>query len=81
MMQIDLVGPFQSPVCKYVLSEIDVFSKYLFEVTLTSAHAGTVAKALVTSFVPELIHELSKLLKIQLEHASLKQPQTIGVVE
>ena len=27
MMQIDLVGPFQSPIYKYVLSGIDVFSK------------------------------------------------------
>ena len=99
MMQIDLVGPVQSPVYKYVLSGIDVFSKYLFAVPLTSAHAGTVAKALVsivfqhsyiptkilsdlgTSFVAELIHELSKLLEIQLEHASLKHPQTIRVVE
>ena len=99
MMQIDLVGPFQSPVSKYVLSGADVFSKYLFAVPLTSAHAGTVAKALVstffqhsyiptkilsdlgTSFVAQLIHELSKLLEIQLEHASLKHPQTIGVVE
>ena len=99
MMQIDLVGPFQSPVYKYVLSGIDVFSKYLFAVPLTSAHAGTVAKALVsiffqhsyiptkilsdlgTSFVAELIHELSKLLEILLEHASLKLLQTIGVVE
>ena len=99
MLQIDLVGPFQSPVYKYVLSGIYVFSKYLFAIPLTSAHAGTVAKALVsiffqhsyiptkilsdlgTSFVAELIHELSKLLEIQLEHASLKHPQTIGVVE
>ena len=99
MMQIDLVGPFQSPVYKYVLSGIDVFSKYQFAVPLTSAHAGTVAKALVsiffqhsynptkilsdfgTSFVAELIHELSKFLEIQLKHASLKHPQTIGVVE
>ena len=34
-----------------------------------------------TSFVAELVHELSRLLEIQLEHASLKHPQTIGVVE
>ena len=96
MMQIDLVGPFQLPVYKYVLSGIDIFSKYLFAVPLTSAHEGTVAKALVsiffqhsyiptkilsdlgTSFVAELIHELSKVLEIQLEHASLKRPRTIG---
>ena len=50
MMPINLVGPFQSPVYKYVLSGIDVFSKYLFAVPLTSAHAGTVAKALVSIF-------------------------------
>ena len=92
MMQLDLVGPFQSPVYKRLLSGIDVFSKHLFAVPLTSAHAGTVAKALVsilfqhsyfptkilsdlgTSFVAELIHELSKLLEIQLTHASLKHP-------
>ena len=34
-----------------------------------------------TSFVAELIHELAKLIEIQLEHVSLKHPQTIGVVE
>ena len=50
MMQIDLVGPFHSPVYKYVLSRMDVFSKYLFAVPSTSAHAGTVAKALVSIF-------------------------------
>ena len=82
-----------------MLSGIDVFSKYLFAVPVTSAHAGTVAKDLVsiffqhsyiptknfsdlgTSFIAELIHELSKLLEIQLKHASLKHPQTIGVFE
>ena len=34
-----------------------------------------------TSFVSELFHELTKLIEIQLEHASLKHPQTVGVVE
>ena len=50
MMQIDLVGPFHSPIYKYALFGIDVFSKYLFAVPLTSAHAGLVAKALVSIF-------------------------------
>ena len=50
LMQNDLVGPFRSPIYKYVLSGIDVFSKYLSGVPLTSAHAGTVAKALVSIF-------------------------------
>ena len=34
-----------------------------------------------TSFVAELIHEILKFLEIKLEDASLKHPQTIGVVE
>ena len=98
-MQLDLVGPFQTPVCNIVLSVKEVFSKYLFSDRSTSAHAGRAAKALVsiffqhnynptkilfdlgTSFVAEIFHELSKLVEIQLEHASLKHPQTIGVVE
>ena len=50
MMQIDLVGPFQSPIYKYVLSGVDVFSNYLFAIPLTSVLAGTIAKALVSIF-------------------------------
>ena len=34
-----------------------------------------------TSFVSELLHELTKLLEFHLEHARLKHPQTVGVVE
>ena len=34
-----------------------------------------------TQFVSELLHELTKLLEIKISHASLKHPQTIGVVE
>ena len=34
-----------------------------------------------TAFVSELLHELTKLLGIQLERASSKHPQTVGVVE
>ena len=34
-----------------------------------------------TSFVAKLLHELTDLLEIKLKHASLKHPQTIGVVE
>ena len=98
-MEIDLVGPFQSHIYTYVLSGIDVFSKYLIAIPLTSANAGTIAKALVsiffqhsyiptnilsdfgTSFVAKLLHELTNLLEIKLQHASLSHPQTIGVVE
>ena len=86
-MQIDLVGPFQSRINKHVLSGIDVFSKYLFAMPLTS---GTIGKALVSiffqhsyipktilselgrSFVEKLLHELTNLLEIELQHASSK---------
>ena len=34
-----------------------------------------------TSFVSELFYEKSTLLKIHVEHASLKHPLTAGVVE
>ena len=98
-LQIDLVGPLTSPVRRYVLTAIDVFTKYLFAVPLTNVRADTIARGLTsiffrhsylpktilsdlgTSFVSELLHELTKLLEIQLEHASLKHPQTVGVVE
>ena len=81
MMQIDLVGPFKSSIYKNVLSGVDVFSKYLFAIPLTSAHAGITAKALIsmffqrsyipktilldlgTSFVANLLHELTNLLE------------------
>ena len=98
-LQIDLVGPLKSLVHRYVLTAIDVFTKYLFAVPLTNVRADTIARELTsiffrhrflpktilsdlgTSFVSELLHELTKLLEIQLEHASLKHPQTVGVVE
>ena len=41
----------------------------------------TILSDLGTSFVSEFLHELTKLLEIQLEHAKLKHPQTVGVVE
>ena len=99
MLQIDLVGPLQSPLYRYVLTGIDVFTKYLFAVPLTNGRSETVARELAsiffrhsylpktilsdlgTTFVSELMHELTKLLEIKLEHASLKHPQTVGVVE
>ena len=98
-LQIDLVGPLKSPVHRYVLTAIDVFTKCLFAVPLTNVRADTIARELTsiffrhsylpktilsdlgTSFVSELLHELTKLLEVQLEHASLKHPQTVGVVE
>ena len=98
-LQIDIVGPFPSPVYKYALSAIDVFSKYFFAVPLTRISAVSIAKTLAdiffrhsyipekilsdlgTGFTSKLFHELTKLLDIELQHASLKHPQTVGVVE
>ena len=50
MMQIDLVGPFRSPIYNYTLSGIDVLWECLFAVPLTSEHAGSVARTLVSIF-------------------------------
>ena len=98
-LQIDLVGTLKSPVHRFVLTAIDVFTKYLFAVPLTNVRADTIMREftsiffqisylpktipsdLGTSFVSELLLELTKLLEIHLEHASLKHPKTVGVVE
>ena len=97
--QIDLVGPLKSPVHRYVLTAIDVFTQYLFAVPLTNVSADTIARELMsiffrhsylpkpifsdlrTFFVSELLYELTKLDEIQLDQTSLKNPQTVGVVE
>ena len=60
MLQIDLVGPLKSSQYKYVLSGIDVFTKYLFAVPLTNGYADTVARELVNvffqhSYIPQTI--------------------------
>ena len=99
MMQIDLVGHFNSPVYKYAPTAFDVFAKYLFAVPLSSIRAENIAKAFLsfflkhsyiprtiladigTGFSSKILHELTKLLEIRLKHASLKHPQTIGVIE
>ena len=99
ILQIDFMGAYPTTPYKYVLTAIDVFSKYLLAVPLTTVSASTVASALVcimfnhsyipkevmsglgTHFVSELLHELTQLLEIKISHASLKHPQTIGVVE
>ena len=45
MMQINLLGPLQLPICNmYALTRADAFSKYLFAVPLTNASADTVAR-------------------------------------
>ena len=46
-MQTDLVGQFSGSMYPYALSGIDIVTKYLFAVPLTSPSAAAVAKALV----------------------------------
>ena len=41
----------------------------------------TIPSALGTSIVFELLHEITKLLEIQLEHANLNHSKKVGVVE
>ena len=41
----------------------------------------TIPNEFGTHFVSEILEELSQLLEIKIQHASLKHPQTIGVVE
>ena len=60
MLQIDLLGPLKSSHYKYVLSGIDVFTKYLFAVPLTNGYADTVVRKLVKvffqhSYIPQTI--------------------------
>ena len=53
-MQIDIVGPLKSPVYKFVLTGIDVFSKYLFAAPMTNASVDTVARELTKTFFTQL---------------------------
>ena len=49
-LQIDIVGHFQSPHYLYVLTAIDVFTKYLFAAPLTNVRANTIARELTAIF-------------------------------
>ena len=89
-LQIDLIGPFQSPSYRYVLTGIDVFTKYLFPVPFTSPSAEasalvniffrhsylpeTILTDLGTNFTPRLFHEFAVLLEIRRNDATLKHP-------
>ena len=99
LFEIDLVGKMPGSQFKFVLTGIDVFTRYLFALPLRSADAESVAKALTsiffrhaylpkiiltdlgTVFTANLIRNLTKMLGIQLKHATLKHPQTIGLLE
>ena len=100
MLKIDIVGPLpKSGGFSYILTGIDVFTKYIFAQPLTSISAKTVCKYLMqwlmrhsyipslvltdqgTQFTSKILKELSTLREFQLELATLKHAQTIGVDE
>ena len=99
-MQIDIVGQLpNSAGYKYILTAIDVFSRYLFAVPMKTQSAEETARALggiflAHSYIPEtivtdqgsnftskMIKELTDLLEVNLKHATVKHPQTVGTVE
>ena len=73
-MQIDIVGPLKSPVDNFVLTGIDVFSKYLFAAPMTNASADTVARELTKmlfthSYVPKrILSDLGSVFTSKLIH-------------
>ena len=49
-LQIDPVGPLKSPVHRYVLTGMDVFTNYFFAVPLTNVTADSFARELMSIF-------------------------------
>ena len=99
-LQIDIVGQLpDSAGYRYILTAIDVFSRYLFAIPLRQQSAEATARALVgiflshsylpttiitdqgSNFTSAMMKELTDLLEIQLKHATVKHPQTVGTVE
>ena len=75
MMQIDIAGPFRgSSPYKFVLTGIDVFSKYLFATPLISANAQKIAQELTSiffkhSYIPKtIVSDLGTNLVAELMH-------------
>ena len=70
---VHLTSPNAAAVAKALVSTLVFFQQsYILETFLTDR---------ATSFVADLIYELSRSLDIKLIHASLKHQQTVGVVE
>ena len=78
LLQIDIVGPLPSTLYKYVLTGIDVFSKYLFAVPLTRITATVIATELTKiffqhSYIPHtIISDLGTNLVAELMHELAK---------
>ena len=78
LMQIDILGPFPSSPYKYAVTTIDVFTKFLFAVPLTTISALSVATALVPfmfqhSYIPqEILSDLGTRVVSDLFHELMK---------
>ena len=100
MLQIDIVGQLaKSGGYSYILTVMDVFSKYMYAQPLTSTSAETVCKFVMqwfmrhsyiplviltdqgSQFTSRMLEELSTLLEIEIEHATVKHAQRIGALE
>ena len=97
MMQIDLVeqkGPFYKFVLsgndvftKYLFEipltngSADTVARELVKIFFQHSYLPSTIVIDTGNFTSKLLAELTKLLEVKLKHATLKQPQTIGVVE
>ena len=96
MLQVDIVGKmYPSGGYTHILTTTDVFSRYLFSSPLRNAETEQVARAhfklfMHRSYLPSkilydlgtaMMRQLCALLEIQLQYATMKHPQTIGVLE
>ena len=78
LLQLDIVGPLPSTLYKYVLTGIDVFSKYLIAVPLTRITATVIATELTKiffqhSYIPHtIISDLGTNLVAELMHELAK---------
>ena len=91
-LQIDLIRQLNSSDHRLVLITNDVATTFFFAVPLTNVRGHITAEGMTavskgsprdtsTSFVPELLHDVKKLVEVQLEHSTLKHQQTVGVVD
>ena len=78
ILQIDIMGAYPTTAYKYILTAINVFSKYLFAVPLMTVSASTVASALVStmfnhSYIPkEIMSDLGTQFVSELLHEITK---------
>ena len=100
LLEVDIAGQLpKSGGYSYIVTAMDVFSKYLFAHAVTSPSAEVVARTLMqwfmrhsyiplgiltdkgSAFTSSLVREFAEMLEIQLNHATVKHAQTIGLLE